>query len=51
MEQNADFPDMNGTNSFTDNSEPNDEPEFILPESGTTWSGEEVQGILPFVHF
>jgi len=48
MEEDADFPDMNGSNVSTDNheSEENSE-EPMLPESGIEWSSE-VQGILTF---
>lgn len=48
MEEGADFPDMNGRNISLDLDESDDELEFIVPESVTTWSSEEAQSILPF---
>ena len=51
MEEDADFPDMHGTNVPVDDSHPDDEAEFSFPDSGMTWSSEEVQGILTFSKF
>ena len=49
MEEDADFPDMNGSNVSTDNDESDDDSEeTVIGESGIQWSSEEAQGTLTF---
>src|SRR5271169_3960270 len=49
MEEDADFPDMNGSNGSTDNDESDDDSEeTVIGESGIQWSSEEAQGTLTF---
>jgi hypothetical protein len=48
MEEDADFPDMNGSNVSDDSGESEDSEEPILHDSGIEWSSEEAQGILRF---
>jgi hypothetical protein len=50
MEEDADFPDMNGSNVSTDNDESDDDSEELdIGESGIQWSSEEAQGTLNFL--
>jgi hypothetical protein len=48
MEENADFPDMNGSNVSTDNASDDDSEELVIGESGIQWSSDEAQGTLTF---
>jgi hypothetical protein len=53
MEEDADFPDMNGSNvSTSDNDESEDDSEEpVIGESGLQWSSEEAQGTPTSIDF